>query len=184
MILYNGLQQTYSTFVPEELIICIILDSKQTCPMFQRELPSVSLNLFLIHKSFKRYFGAKGIRWVSHQMWWDIHGALQKIMKWENHYFITCDKIMYLDSDRQWLLVDIDAIKVMVNEELLMNVLDWQQLTSLTKLEISKSRDALVAQQLSACLWPRPWSWSPGIEAHIELPAWSLPILSLCVCHE
>ena len=43
-----------------------------------------------------------------------------------------------------------------------------------------------VAQQLSLCLWLREWSWSPRIESHIGLPAWSLllplPIsLPLCV---
>ena len=49
--------------------------------------------------------------------------------------------------------------------------------------------DAWVAQQLSACLQLRSWSWSPGIESHIDLPAWSLllplPVslpLSLSLC--
>ena len=54
-----------------------------------------------------------------------------------------------------------------------------------------KCGDPWVAQQFSACLWPRVWSWSPGIESHIGLPAWSLllplpvPILlslSLSLC--
>ena len=31
-----------------------------------------------------------------------------------------------------------------------------------------------MAQQFSACLWPRARSWSPGIESHVGLPAWSL----------
>ena len=31
-----------------------------------------------------------------------------------------------------------------------------------------------VAEQFSICLWPRAWSWSPGIESHIRLPAWIL----------
>ena len=35
-------------------------------------------------------------------------------------------------------------------------------------------RDAWVAQRLSICLWLRAWSWGPGIESHIGLPAWSL----------
>lgn len=43
-----------------------------------------------------------------------------------------------------------------------------------------RSWDAWVAQWLSACLWPRAWSWSPRIESHIGLLAWSL-ILSLPV---
>ena len=34
--------------------------------------------------------------------------------------------------------------------------------------------DPWVAQRFSACLWPRERSWSPGIESHIRLPAWSL----------
>ena len=45
-----------------------------------------------------------------------------------------------------------------------------------------------VAQQISTCLWPRAWSWKPGIESDIGLSAWSLllplPVslpLSLCV---
>ena len=47
----------------------------------------------------------------------------------------------------------------------------------------------LVAQRSSICLRPRAWSWSPGIESHVRLPAWSLllplPVslpLCLCVC--
>ena len=45
-----------------------------------------------------------------------------------------------------------------------------------------------VAQQFSACLQPRAWSWRPGIKSHVGLPAWSLlpplPVplpLSLCL---
>ena len=38
----------------------------------------------------------------------------------------------------------------------------------------TKQRDPWVAQWFSACLWPRVRSWSPWIESHIELPAWSL----------
>ena len=48
--------------------------------------------------------------------------------------------------------------------------------------------DPWVAQQFSDCLWPRAWSWSPGINSHVRLPAWSLllclPVslpLSLCL---
>ena len=48
--------------------------------------------------------------------------------------------------------------------------------------------DTWVAQQFNACLGPRVWSWNPGIESRIWLPAWSLllplPIslpLSLCL---
>ena len=41
--------------------------------------------------------------------------------------------------------------------------------------------DPWVAQQFSACLWHRAWSWSPGIESHIGFPAWSL-LLLLCLC--
>ena len=33
---------------------------------------------------------------------------------------------------------------------------------------------AWVAQQFRACLQPRVWSWGPGIESRIGLPAWSL----------
>ena len=42
-----------------------------------------------------------------------------------------------------------------------------------------------VVQRLSVYLLPRAWSWSPGIESHIELPIWSLLLplpVSLCVC--
>ena len=38
----------------------------------------------------------------------------------------------------------------------------------------SRNRDPWVAQRFSACLWPRARSWSPGIESHVGLPAWSL----------
>ena len=57
----------------------------------------------------------------------------------------------------------------------------------------TKFRDAWVAQWLTACLWPRAWSWGPRTESHIGLPAWSLllplPVSlplppSLCVSHE
>ena len=34
--------------------------------------------------------------------------------------------------------------------------------------------DPWVAWWFGACLWPRAWSWSPGIESHIGLPGWSL----------
>ena len=36
------------------------------------------------------------------------------------------------------------------------------------------SLDTWVAQWFSVCLQLRAWSWSPGIESHIGLPAWSL----------
>ena len=39
---------------------------------------------------------------------------------------------------------------------------------------------ARVAQQFSAAFSPRARSWRPGIESHVGLPAWSLP-LSACV---
>ena len=38
----------------------------------------------------------------------------------------------------------------------------------------SKLGDPWVAQWFSACLWPGAWSWSPGIESRVGLPAWSL----------
>ena len=54
--------------------------------------------------------------------------------------------------------------------------------------------DPWVAQQFSACLWPRPRSWRPGIESHIGLPVHGacfslclclcLSLLSLCDCHK
>ena len=31
-----------------------------------------------------------------------------------------------------------------------------------------------MAQRFSTCLRPRAWSWRPGIESHVGLPAWSL----------
>ena len=44
-------------------------------------------------------------------------------------------------------------------------------------------QDTWVAQRLSICLQPRAWSWSPGIESHVGLPAWSLLFpLPLSVC--
>ena len=44
-----------------------------------------------------------------------------------------------------------------------------------------------MAQRFGVCLWPRASSWSPGIESHIRLLAWSLllplPVsLPLYVC--
>ena len=54
-----------------------------------------------------------------------------------------------------------------------------------------KPRDAWVAQQLSACLRPKAWSWSPRNKSHVWLPEWNLllplPVSlpqSLCVSHE
>ena len=58
------------------------------------------------------------------------------------------------------------------------------------RLKIQTVGDPWVAQRFSACLLPRAWSWSPGIQSHIGLPAWSLllplpvslPVsLSLCL---
>ena len=37
-------------------------------------------------------------------------------------------------------------------------------------LKVLGNRDPWVAQQFSACLWPRAQSWRPGIESHIGLP--------------
>ena len=34
--------------------------------------------------------------------------------------------------------------------------------------------DPWVAQRFGACLQPRACSWSPEIESHVRLPAWSL----------
>ena len=39
----------------------------------------------------------------------------------------------------------------------------------------------LGGQWFGTCLWPRAGSWSPGIEFHIGLLAWSL-LLPLPVC--
>ena len=51
--------------------------------------------------------------------------------------------------------------------------------------------DPWVDQRFGACLWPRACCWSPGVESHVRLPAWSLllplPVslpLSLWVSHE
>ena len=77
---------------------------------------------------------------------------------------------------------------------------NWTQEKTKHKLLISewkgiqttgiKRGNPWVAQRFSTCLWPRAWSWSPGIESHVRLLAWSLllppPVslplyLSLCV---
>ena len=42
-------------------------------------------------------------------------------------------------------------------------------------------RDPWVAQQFSACLWPRARSWRPGIESHVGLPVHGA-CFSLCLC--
>ena len=39
-----------------------------------------------------------------------------------------------------------------------------------------------VAQWLSVCLWLRWWSWGPGMESCIRLPAGNLFLLYLCLC--
>ena len=41
--------------------------------------------------------------------------------------------------------------------------------------------DPWVAQRFGACLWPRAWSWRPGIESHIGLPVHGA-CFSLCLC--
>ena len=53
----------------------------------------------------------------------------------------------------------------------------------------STTGDPWVAQRFGACLWLGAWSWSPGIESHVGLLAWSLllppPVsLPLSVSHE
>ena len=42
------------------------------------------------------------------------------------------------------------------------------------KVRKMETGDPWVAQRFGACLWPRARSWSPGIESHVRLPAWSL----------
>ena len=49
-----------------------------------------------------------------------------------------------------------------------------------TVLKNTTLGDPWVAQWFGPCLWPREWSWGPGIKSHIRLPAWSL-LLSACV---
>ena len=44
-----------------------------------------------------------------------------------------------------------------------------------------EARDPWVAQQFSACLWPRARSWRPGIESHVRLPVYGA-CFSLCLC--
>ena len=58
----------------------------------------------------------------------------------------------------------------------------------LTVVSKGPSRDPWVAQQFSACLWPRARSWRPGIESHLRFPVhgacfslWLCLCLSLCV---
>ena len=41
--------------------------------------------------------------------------------------------------------------------------------------------DPWVAQRFSACLWPRAWSWRPGIKSHVGLPVHGA-CFSLCLC--
>ena len=54
-------------------------------------------------------------------------------------------------------------------------------------IKIPGTGDPWVAQRFGACLWPRAWSWGPGIESHVGLPGWSLLLspplsLSLSLC--
>ena len=48
---------------------------------------------------------------------------------------------------------------------------EWKRSKRIVNLILFNS---WVAQQFSACLQPRTWSWSPGIESHTGLPAWRL----------
>ena len=42
-------------------------------------------------------------------------------------------------------------------------------------------RDPWVAQRFGACLWPRVWSWRPGLKSHVGLPVHGA-CFSLCLC--
>ena len=65
----------------------------------------------------------------------------------------------------------------------------WDHFDCISNSHIKKiPGDPWVAQRFSACLWPKARSWSPGIEAHVRLPTWSLLLppplslpLSLCL---
>ena len=48
-------------------------------------------------------------------------------------------------------------------------------------LEKLKIGDPWVVQWFGACLWPRAWSWRPGIESHVGLPV-HVACFSLCLC--
>ena len=41
-------------------------------------------------------------------------------------------------------------------------------------LSLTLFRDPWVAQRFGTRLWPRAWSWGPGIKSHIGFLAWSL----------
>ena len=56
-------------------------------------------------------------------------------------------------------------------------------------MEVYKTGAPRGAQRFSVYLWLRAWSWGPGIESHIGLPAESLLLplpmcLPLCASHE
>ena len=48
-------------------------------------------------------------------------------------------------------------------------------------LYLKSPGDPWVAQQFSACLWPRARSWRPRIESHVGLPVHGA-CFSLCLC--
>ena len=75
------------------------------------------------------------------------------------------------------MLVQRDACTPMFMAALSTVAKLWKQLKCpLTDEWIKKMwcGDAWVAQQLSVCLSLRVWSWSPRMESHIRIPAWSL----------
>ena len=43
------------------------------------------------------------------------------------------------------------------------------------------NRDPWVAQRFGACLWPRAWSWRPGIKSHVGLPVHGAASASACL---
>ena len=48
-------------------------------------------------------------------------------------------------------------------------------------IQITMYWDPWVAQQFGACLWPRAWSWRPGIQSHVGLLVHGA-CFSLCLC--
>ena len=76
---------------------------------------------------------------------------LTAIITYKSHLYIKIQNILYY-----WVKMTICKIECKFG------------------FKMSSMGDPWVAQQFSACLWPRAQSWGPGIGSRVGVPAWSL----------
>ena len=119
-------------------------------------------------------------RWLlSHQEWITFFTTWDNRLPWRIACSLTWETLPAISfcnnfSSPHFLASALDCRQVpdAFPVENLHGILNF--LSSKNCLKMLFSGDAWVAQRLSNCLWLRVWSWNPGIESCIGLPAWGL----------